>query len=65
MDFVTNDTPPTLTIISTSSISDYNLTPKANMIYSLRFEWGLLNYNNGTYEYVWRLTCSEYPRIVE
>ena len=62
VDFLSGDTPTTLTITSSSGLSEYDLVPKSGMIYSLYFDWGVLYYDEDISEYVygWRFAYAEY-----
>ena len=66
VDFLSGDSATTLTISSTSGLSDYDLTPEQNTIYSLYFDWGVLYYDsiNSTYVYGWRFGYSEYTKTI-
>ena len=60
VDFLSTQTPTTLTITASSGISDYNLIPDANTIYSLYFNWIRLDAEN----YGWGFGYAEYTRTV-
>ena len=60
VDFLSTQTPTTLTITASSGISDYNLIPDANTIYSLYFNWIRLDVEN----YGWGFGYAEYTRTV-
>ena len=66
VDFLSGDTATTLTISSTSGLSDYDLIPEQNTIYSLYFDWGVLYYDstNSAYVYGWRFGYSEYTKTI-
>ena len=60
VDFLSTDTPTTLTITATSGLSDYDLIPEANTIYSLYFSWIRLDATT----YGWGFGYAEYTRTV-
>ena len=60
VDFLSTQTPTTLTITASSGMSDYNLIPDANTIYSLYFNWIRLDAEN----YGWGFGYAEYTRTV-
>ena len=60
VDFLSTQTPTTLTITASSGISDYKLIPDANTIYSLYFNWIRLDAEN----YGWGFGYAEYTRTV-
>ena len=60
VDFLSTQTPTTLTITANSGMSDYNLIPDANTIYSLYFNWIRLDAEN----YGWGFGYGEYTRTV-
>lgn len=62
VDFLSGDTPTTLTITSANGLSEYDLVPRSGMIYSLYFDWGVLYYDEDVSEYVygWRFAYAEY-----
>ena len=66
VDFLSGDSATTLTISSTSGLSDYDLSPEQNTIYSLYFDWGVLYYDsaNSIYVYGWRFGYSEYTKTI-
>lgn len=57
VDFISGDTPTTLSVTSTNGLIGYDLIPEANMIYSLYFDWGIIS-SAGSYG--WRCAYSEY-----
>lgn len=58
VDFLSTATPTTLTITATSGMSDYDLIPEANTIYSLYFNWIRLDADT----YGWGFGYAEYTR---
>ena len=60
VDFLSTQTPTTLTITASSGMSDYELIPDANTIYSLYFNWIRLDAEN----YGWGFGYAEYTRTV-
>ena len=60
VDFLSTQTPTTLTITASSGMSDYDLIPDANTIYSLYFNWIRLDAEN----YGWGFGYAEYTRTV-
>lgn len=60
VDFLSTDTPTTLTITANSGMSDYDLVPEANSIYSLYFNWIRLDVTT----YGWGVGYAEYTRAV-
>lgn len=60
VDFLSTATPTTLTITATSGLSDYDLIPEANTIYSLYFSWIRLDATT----YGWGFGYAEYTRTV-
>ena len=60
VDFLSTQTPTTLTITASSGMSDYDLIPDANTIYSLYFNWIRLDAEN----YGWGFGYGEYTRTV-
>ena len=60
VDFLSTQTPTTLTITASSGMSDYDLIPEANTIYSLYFNWIRLDAES----YGWGFGFSEYTRTV-
>lgn len=60
VDFLSTTTPTTLTITATSGLSDYDLIPEANTIYSLYFSWIRLDATT----YGWGFGYAEYTRTV-
>ena len=60
VDFLSTQTPTTLTITASTGMSDYNLIPDANTIYSLYFNWIRLDAEN----YGWGFGYAEYTRTV-
>lgn len=62
VDFLSGDTPTTLTITSSSGLSEFDLVPEANVIYSLYFDYGVLYYDATATEYVygWRVGYADY-----
>ena len=62
VDFLSGDVPTTLTITSSNGLSEYDLVPRTNMIYSLYFDWGVLYYDEelAVYVYGWRFAYAEY-----
>ena len=60
VDFLSTATPTTLTITATSGLSDYDLIPEANTIYSLYFNWIRLDATT----YGWGFGYAEYTRTV-
>lgn len=61
VDFLSTQTPTTLTITASAGMSDYDLIPDANTIYSLYFNWIRLDVEN----YGWGFGYAEYTRTVE
>ena len=61
VDFLSTQTPTTLTITASTGMSDYNLIPDANTIYSLYFNWIRLDAEN----YGWGFGYAEYTRTVK
>ena len=60
VDFLSTQTPTTLTITASSGMSDYDLIPEANTIYSLYFNWIRLDAET----YGWGFGYAEYTRTV-
>ena len=60
VDFLSTQTPTTLTITASAGMSDYELIPDANTIYSLYFNWIRLDVEN----YGWGFGYAEYTRTV-
>lgn len=60
VDFLSTQTPTTLTITASAGMSDYELIPDANTIYSLYFNWIRLDAEN----YGWGFGYAEYTRTV-
>ena len=60
VDFLSTQTLTTLTITASSGMSDYDLIPDANTIYSLYFNWIRLDAEN----YGWGFGYAEYTRTV-
>ena len=64
VDFLSGSTPTVLSVSadSTALISDFDFTPKSNMIYSLFFDYGILGYDteSSTNIYGWRFSYAEY-----
>ena len=60
VDFLSTQTPTTLTITASSGMSDYELIPDANTIYSLYFNWIRLDVET----YGWGFGYAEYTRTV-
>lgn len=62
VDFYSDPSSPTnLTINSNAGITNYDLTPQGDCIYSLYFDWGMA-YSSGFSEpYGWRFGYAEYP----
>ena len=60
VDFLSTQTPTTLTITASAGMSDYDLIPDANTIYSLYFNWIRLDVEN----YGWGFGYAEYTRTV-
>ena len=60
VDFLSTQTPTTLTITASAGMSDYELIPDANAIYSLYFNWIRLDVEN----YGWGFGYAEYTRMV-
>ena len=60
VDFLSTQTPTTHTITASSGMSDYDLIPDANTIYSLYFNWIRLDVEN----YGWGFGYAEYTRTV-
>ena len=60
VDFLSTQTPTTLTITASAGMSDYELIPDANTIYSLYFNWIRLDVEN----YGWGFGYAEYTRMV-
>ena len=60
VDFLSTQTPTTLTITASAGMSDYDLIPDANTIYSLYFNWIRLDAEN----YGWGFGYAEYTRTV-
>ena len=61
VDFLSTQTPTTLTITASAGMSDYELIPDANTIYSLYFNWIRLDVEN----YGWGFGYAEYTRTVK
>ena len=61
VDFLSTQTPTTLTITASSGMSDYELIPDANTIYSLYFNWIRLDVET----YGWGFGYAEYTRTVK
>ena len=60
VDFLSTQTPTTLTITASAGMSDYDLIPEANTIYSLYFNWIRLDAET----YGWGFGYAEYTRTV-
>ena len=60
VDFLSTQTPTTLTITASAGMSDYELIPDTNTIYSLYFNWIRLDVEN----YGWGFGYAEYTRTV-
>lgn len=62
VDFLSGEIPTTLVITSANGLSEYNLVPEADTIYSLYFDWGVLYYDAeaSRYVYGWRFGYAEY-----
>ena len=60
VDFLSTQTPTTLTITASAGMSDYELIPDANTIYSLYFNWIRLDAET----YGWGFGYAEYTRMV-
>ena len=64
VDFLSGSTPTVLSVSadSTALISDFDFTPKSNMIYSLFFDYGILGYDTESSSniYGWRFSYAEY-----
>lgn len=64
VDFLSGNTPTVLSVSadSTALISDFDFTPKSNMIYSLFFDYGILGYDTESSSniYGWRFSYAEY-----
>lgn len=61
VDFLSGDVATTLTITSSAGMSEYDLTPESNTIYSLYFNWIRLDADS----YGWGFGYAEYTRVVE
>lgn len=62
VDFYSDSTSHTnLTINSNAGITNYDLTPQGNCIYSLYFDWGQAYANGTNPPYGWRFGYAEYP----
>ena len=61
VDFLSTQTPTTLTITASAGMSDYELIPDANTIYSLYFNWIRLDAET----YGWGFGYAEYTRTVK
>ena len=61
VDFLSTQTPTTLTITASAGMSDYELIPDANTIYSLYFYWIRLDVET----YGWGFGYAEYTRTVK
>lgn len=61
VDFLSGDVLTSLTITSSSGMSECDLTPEANTIYSLYFNWIRLDADS----YGWGVGYAEYTRVVE
>ena len=60
-DFVSGSAATTLTVNSSSGLTDFDLIPAANTVYSLYFDWGAIGYSGTSVTYGWRFSYSEYP----
>ena len=60
-DFVSGSAATTLTVNSSSGLTDFDLIPAANTVYSLYFDWGATGYSGTSVTYGWRFSYSEYP----
>lgn len=63
-DFVTGETAPTVTILSSYGMTAFDFTPEAKKIYSLFFDWGIIGNDNTENKYGWRISFAEYDRVV-
>lgn len=61
VDFISATTATSLTIESSSGLTDADLTPQSNTVYSLYFDWGAISYNGTDVSYGWRCNYYEYP----
>ncbi len=61
VDFISGSTATSLTIESSSGLTDADLTPQSNTIYSLYFDWGAISYDGTDVSYGWRCNYYEYP----
>lgn len=62
-DFISKDTATTLSVTSTNGLIGYDLIPEVNKVYSLYFDWGIIDYTDDTdnpINYGWRFNYSEY-----
>lgn len=62
-DFISKDTATTLSITSTNGLIGYDLIPEINKVYSLYFDWGVIDYTDDVdnpINYGWRFNYSEY-----
>ena len=59
-DFVTGETIPTVTILSSYGMTEFDFTPEAKKIYSLFFDWGIIAVSNTGNTYGWRISFAEY-----
>lgn len=61
VDFISGSTATSLTIESSNGLTDIDLTPQSNTIYSLYFDWGAISYDGTDVSYGWRCNYYEYP----
>lgn len=61
VDFISGSVATSLTIESSGGVTDMDLTPQPNIIYSLYFDWGAISYDGTDVSYGWRCNYYEYP----
>lgn len=62
-DFISKETATTLSVTSTNGLIGYDLIPEVNKVYSLYFDWGIIDYTDDAdnpINYGWRFNYSEY-----
>lgn len=60
VDFYSGETPTTLTITSNTGLTDIDIVPEANTMYSLYFDYGTIFVGNVSRVFGWRMGYSEY-----
>lgn len=67
IDFISGNTPTTLSVTTPFGLIGYDFTPEASYVYSLYFDWGIINSDNtgANSRYGWRFNYSEYKIILD